>query len=114
MLSQSQKIETEGKERVLAPRLALGRTMRHPAVVSAAIICLCFLLTSTGWLAWEYHLLGQVPAGIADALTMGVGYALQAAGIGLFALIQRRRGEWVEKGMFAALTLARAGWQLAL
>ncbi len=105
MLSQAQKIETEGKERVLAPRLALGRTMRHPAVVSAAIICLCFLLTSTGWLAWEYHLLGQVPAGIADALTMGVGYALQAAGIGLFALIQRRRGEWVEKGMFAALIL---------
>ena len=55
--------------------------------VSTLLICLCFLLTSTGWLAWEYHLMDQVSADVSDICTMVTGYLLQAAGIGSFAAL---------------------------
>ena len=56
-----------------------------------AIIGMSFLLSSTGWLSWEYHLLKQIPAGMTDICTMVFGYLLQAAGIGVFAVILRRK-----------------------
>ena len=55
------------------------------------VIALCFLLTSTGWLSWEYHLLNQMPADRVDFYTMVIGYLLQAAGIGLFAFLAGRK-----------------------
>ena len=55
------------------------------------VIALCFLLTSTGWLSWEYHLLDQMPADRVDLYTMIAGYLLQAAGIGLFAYLAKRK-----------------------
>ena len=55
------------------------------------VIALCFLLTSTGWLSWEYHLIDQMPADRVDLYTMVAGYLLQAAGIGLFAFFAGRK-----------------------
>lgn len=56
----------------------------------AALIALCFLLTSMAWLSWEYHLLTQIPAQLSDLSTMVAGYLLQAAGIGIYAVLLRR------------------------
>ena len=75
---------------------------------STALICLCFLLTSTGWLSWEYHLLDQIPARTSDFCTMVIGYLLQAAGIGCFALLLRRKASAVKAGFLAALVLHMA------
>ena len=72
---------------------------------SAALICLCFLLTSTGWLSWEYHLLTLVSPGVSDVCTMIAGYLLQAAGIGLFALLLRRKPSAAEPCFRSALVL---------
>lgn len=57
---------------------------------SALIIFLSFLLTSTGHLAWLYHLMEQTTAQLSNQLTSVGGYLLQAAGIGLFMLLTRR------------------------
>ena len=56
----------------------------------AVLIALCFLLTSMAWLSWEYHLLTQIPAQLSDLNTMVAGYLLQAAGIGIYAVLLRR------------------------
>ena len=56
----------------------------------AVLIALCFLLTSMAWLSWEYHLLTQIPAQLSDLSTMVAGYLLQAAGIGIYAVLLRR------------------------
>lgn len=77
----------------------------QPIVRCAALIGLGFLLTSTGWLAWEYHLLELVSPRAADVMTMVVGYALQALGIGVFALLLRRKPDWEKPAVCAALIL---------
>ena len=58
---------------------------------STVTIFVCFLLTSTAWLSWEYHILEQALPVPSELLTMGIGYLLQAAGIGVFALLARYR-----------------------
>ena len=58
---------------------------------STVTIFVCFLLTSTAWLSWEYHILEQSLPIPSELLTMGIGYLLQAAGIGVFALLARYR-----------------------
>ena len=63
---------------------------RHPLLISIAITGLCFLLTSTSWLAWEYHLMELTSTLMSDLMTMVIGYVLQAAGIGAYALLLRR------------------------
>lgn len=68
-----------------------------------AIICLGFLLTSTGWLAWEYHLMEQVSMVTSDVMAMVVGYMLQAVGIGIFALIMKHRANIAEQIMIVSL-----------
>ena len=42
-------------------RHVLARSFRSGVAGSAALTFLCFLLTSTGWLAWAYHVPSQVP-----------------------------------------------------
>ena len=55
------------------------------------IVYLCLLLlTSTGYLAWVYHIMEMVPFRTADAVSMVAGYALQAAELGLFMAFARR------------------------
>lgn len=79
--------------------------IRKPGVQTAALICLCFLLSSTGWLFWEYHLIPFVPAVTADICTMVIGYLLQAAGIGIVMMILRFRPGWVRPLFPAVLIL---------
>lgn len=62
----------------------MEKTAGKPDLRSALFICACFLLTSTGYLAWVYHIMEMVPFRTADAVSMVAGYALQAAGLGLF------------------------------
>ena len=78
---------------------------KNRAIRSAVLICLCFLLTSMGWLSWEYHLLSQAAPRTSDICTMIAGYLLQAAGIGLFALLLRRRPQAARRCFCAALPL---------
>ena len=84
------------------------RSMRD----NAAVICSCFLLTSTAYLAWTYHLMDLVPSRAADALTMVGGYVMQAAGVGLFAVLVHDRGDRrdgrTDRLFYAALVLHMA------
>ena len=82
--------------------------LQNPVIKTTAVIFLCFLLTSTGWLSWEYHLMEQVPSRTSDLCTMVAGYLLQAAGIGLFALLLRSRRRMAEWSASAALILHMA------
>ena len=70
----------------------MEKTAGKPDLRSALFICACFLLTSTGYLPWVYHIMEMVPFRTADAVSMVAGYALQAAGLGLFMAFLRRRG----------------------
>ena len=72
---------------------------------SAAVTGICFLLTSTAYLAWTYRVVELAEAPIADAVTLIAAYLMQAAGIGLFALLLRRRPDLVQKSVYAALAL---------
>ena len=71
----------------------------------ALLISLCYFLTSTGWILWEHHLAGQVPARMSDITSMVAGYVLQAAGVGVFALLLRSRPSLSRKCFYAALLL---------
>ena len=57
----------------------------------ALLILACFLLASTGWLLWLYHLTSITEAHNVDMLTMGVGYPMQALGIAAFSFLERGR-----------------------
>ena len=71
-------------------RLTQDQRIRlHVVLITLA----CFLLASTGWLLWLYHLTGLVDASSVDMLTMVVGYLMQAAGIGAFMFFERGASE---------------------
>ncbi len=59
------------------------------------LISLCFLLTSSGWLVWAYHLPAQMSAERTDMVVMVAGYLFQAVGIGIFSLILRRKPAYI-------------------
>lgn len=65
------------------------RTLLHVGLTTLA----CFLLASTGWLLWLYHLTGMVASTSVDVLTMVVGYLMQAVGIGAFMFFGRGLSE---------------------
>ena len=67
------------------------------------LIFLCFLLTSTGWLAWSYRLKEHMAAGMTDVMIMVIGYFLQAVGIGVFSAIIRFRKDYAKTVFFSAL-----------
>ena len=82
------------------------RTVGKPNfVTTVALIALCFLLSSTGWLSWEYHLLTHVPAASADCFTMVIGYLLQALGIAVFAVLSHRVQKSIHVFALVALVL---------
>lgn len=68
-----------------AKRLALNHTLRVALLIGS-----CFLLGSTGWLAWVYHLMELAPAEDVSALTIVLGYLMQAIGLGLYSLMGQR------------------------
>lgn len=74
------------------PEIAIRRRFADSSDINCAVlIALCFLVTSTGWLSWEYHLLNQITAGATDVCTMVIGYLLQALGIAVYEMILHRR-----------------------
>ena len=75
----------------------MASILRKPVFQCAALICLSFLLGSVSWLSWEYNLMALVSAETSDACTMVVGYLLQGAGIGLFALMTNRFHDKAER-----------------
>ena len=66
---------------------------RYGPVRTAVLICLCFLLTSTAYLEWTYHIIGMVSPAKADFITLAAGYGFQAAGIAVSACLLRRKKE---------------------
>jgi len=78
---------------------------RRPLVLTTALICLGFLMTSTGWLAWEYHLMTMISWQTTECMTMVAGYALQAVGLALFALILRKQPDKADFAIYTALVL---------
>ncbi|MBQ6360207.1 MAG: hypothetical protein IJJ25_03550 [Lachnospiraceae bacterium] len=83
----------------------MKENVRKGILYNTAVIALCFLLTSTGYLAWVYNLAKMVSPQTADALTMVAGYLFQAAGVGLFAFIVQRGSFQAERYMYTALIL---------
>ncbi len=77
----------------------LEEKMKKPAVMSGAVIFLCFLLTSTGWLAWNSHMQEYMDQNLVNVCTMVAGYALQAVGIGLFACILRYKPSRADRAL---------------
>ena len=72
-------------------------------LLSAAFVFLCFLLNSAGYLAWLYRLLAVAPEGTAELFSTGLGYGMQAAGIGMFAFVAHKRPSAVSAGPFFGL-----------
>ena len=83
----------------------LDRKVQEPVIQAASVVFICFLLTSTGWLIWNYHLLEYMPAESANIFTMVLGYFLQAAGIGIVAMILRYRQYLVNLVFYISLFL---------
>ena len=78
----------------------MKESIRNKQIQDSAVIALCFLLTSTGYLAWTYNTLGLSDAAVSDALTLVAAYLFQAAGIVLFSLTARRRGDLLRQSMY--------------
>lgn len=77
------------------------------ACMVAFFITLSFLWTSCGYLKWLYHLGEYVSADALDCLTEVVGYLFQAAGLGIFIAILKRKHEAFEKRfVFSGIVLA--------
>ena len=71
----------------------IRRLVSNRHVYVGLLTLVCFLLTSTGWLLWLYRLTELSSPVSVDILTMGVGYPMQAMGIGAylyFGPMQRR------------------------
>ena len=68
----------------------MRRFLSMPPVICTLWIALCFSLTSSVWLSWEYHLMEMVNSGAADLLTMVAGYLLQACGTGLAVFLLKK------------------------
>ncbi len=91
------------------PEIAIRRRFADSSDINCAVvIALCFLVTSTGWLSWEYHLLDQISVGATDICTMVIGYLLQAAGIAVYEMVLHRRPDLSGILLPAALVLHMA------
>ncbi len=66
---------------------------RYGSMRTAILICLCFLLTSTAYLEWTYHVISMLPPVKADFIILAAGYGFQAAGIAVSACLLRRKKE---------------------
>ncbi len=65
--------------------------LHNSTLKTALIIFLSFLLTSTGHLSWMYHLMELTSATVSHQISTVAGYAAQAAGIAVFAVIARHK-----------------------
>lgn len=69
------------------------------------ILCVSFWLTSAGHMAWLYHLMTLTTAETSQQLATVGGYAAQAAGVGLFALLRRKTAPRPMKQAFTAVPI---------
>ena len=67
------------------------------------LIFLCFLLTSTAWIGWEYHLSTQISYETTDIISMVAGYLLQALGLWIFSIIIKKQQDVTERIFYIAL-----------
>ena len=83
---------------------------KHKASVCVAlIICLGFLFSSTGYLAWLQNLRALAEPDLAGILSSVCGYLTQALGIGVYMLVVRMRATGLAKpAAFSALVLSLA------
>ena len=58
----------------------------------SALVCVCFLLGSAGWLAWLYRITDLATPTMVDFYTMVLGYLAQIVGIGAYMLVRRSAG----------------------
>ena len=72
-------------------------------VVTLLFVFACFSLSSSGYLAWLYHLIKLAPPMSIDAVSMGAGYAFQGVGIAIAAAVVRMRPELMGRVTFVAL-----------
>lgn len=75
-------------------------------IYSCAIIGLCFLYTSSGYLTWLHHLLETFSPDMANLLSEVVGYLFQALGLGLFCACTRLRPQLLSARNCFALACA--------
>lgn len=78
---------------------------RKSILLRILFIFLCFFLTSTGYLAWLYHMIDMATEGIPELLAMGMGYFCQTVGIVIFSMMAQKRLDWISRKTFI-LTLA--------
>lgn len=83
--------------------------LKSPNVRCALWVALCFALTSAVYLSWLHRLVALAGAAAADWLSMGAGYLLQAAGMGLAALRLRRSPNEDFAQRFTPVSLLFAG-----
>ncbi|MBE6017054.1 MAG: hypothetical protein E7233_05520 [Lachnospiraceae bacterium] len=82
------------------------RTTTHqPRLLNALLTGICFLLTSTAYLAWTYHIMELAKAPLSDAITLIIGYLFQAAGVGLFSLFTKYRKDQIQISVYIVLGL---------
>lgn len=66
------------------------RLIKSSRFQTILILCISFWLTSAGHMAWLYHLMALTTAEASQQLATVGGYAAQAVGIGMFALLNKR------------------------
>lgn len=81
------------------------KSIRKPNLQCAAVIAVLFLLTSTAYMAWTYHIVELAAVPVSDVVTLVAAYLFQAVGIGLFSVLLRRGEELIRKTIYIALCL---------
>ena len=81
------------------------KSIRKPNLQCAAVIAVLFLLTSTAYMAWTYHIVELAAVPVSDVVTLVASYLFQAVGIGLFSVLLRRGEELIRKTIYIALCL---------
>ena len=76
---------------------------RADAIATLVLVFACFTLTSSGYLAWLYHLMVFAPPESVDVLSMGLGYIFQGLGIALIVALMRRKPEISDRTPFVAI-----------
>ncbi len=84
--------------------------VRDTRIRVSALVCVCFLLGSAGWIAWLYRITDLAEPSMVDFYTMVLGYLSQVVGIGVYMLVRRKAS-----GKAAAIsTMVALGLYVAL
>ena len=81
----------------------IANTRTKGIAITLLLVFACFTFSSSGYLAWLYHLIELAPEVNVDGLSMGGGYAFQGVGMILAAIVIRTRPEAMGRVMLVAL-----------